>query len=141
MCLATRFPSAYPLHIITSHSIVRSLSQFMSVFVIHKVIQSDWGTNLTSHLFQPILKQLKIKHNLASVYHAQSQGVLERFHQTLKPPLIVYNLNRDWEEDLLWLLLAAHEVVQESTGFSPKDLVFGHKVHGLLDVLQNSVNF
>lgn len=49
----------------------------------------------------------------------------------------MYNLNRDWEEGLPWLLLAACEVVQESTGFSPNDLVFGHKVHGLLDVLQN----
>ncbi len=32
-------------------------------------------------------------------------------------------LDRDWEEGLPWLLLAAREVVQESTGFSPNDLV------------------
>lgn len=38
-----------------------------------------------------------------------------------------------------WLLLAAREVVEESTGFSPNDLVFGHKVCGLLAVLQSSV--
>ncbi len=31
MCLATHFPSAYPLRTITSHSIVRALSQFMIV--------------------------------------------------------------------------------------------------------------
>ncbi len=48
-------------------------------------------------------------------------------------------LDRDWEEGLPWLLLAAREVVQESTGFSPNDLIFGHKVRGLLAVLQNSV--
>ncbi len=33
-------------------------------------------------------------------------------------------------------MLAAREVVQESTGFSPNDLVFGHKVRGLLSVFQ-----
>ncbi len=141
MCLATRFPSAYPLRTITSRSIVRALSQFMSIFGIPKIIQSDQGTNLTSHLFQQVLKQLRIKHNLASAYHPQSQGALERFHQTLKSLLRAYcvQLDRDWEEGLPWLLLAAREVVQESTGFSPNDLVFGHKVRGLLAVLQNSV--
>ncbi len=141
MCLATRFPSAYPLRTITSRSIVRALSQFMSVFGIPRIIQSDQGANFTSHLFQQVLKQLRIKHNLASAYHPQSQGTLERFHQTLKSLLRAYcvQLDRDWEEGLPWLLLAAREVVQESTGFSPNDLIFGHKVRGLLAVLQNSV--
>lgn len=141
MCLATRFPSAYPLRTITSRSIVRALSQFMSFFGIPKIIQSDQGTNLTSHLFQQVLKQLKIKHNLASVHHPQSQGALERFHQTLKSLLRAYcvQLDRDWEEGLPWLLLAARGVVHESTGFSPNDLVFGHKVRGLVGVLQSSV--
>ncbi len=36
-------------------------------------------------------------------------------------------------------MLATREVVQESTVFSPNDLVFGHKVCGLLAVLQNSI--
>ena len=48
------------------------------------MIQSDQGSNFTSHLFGQVLKQLKVKHTLASAYHAQSQGALERFHQTLK---------------------------------------------------------
>ena len=33
------------------------------------------------------------------------------------------------------LLLAASEVTQESTGFSPNDLVFGHMVRGPLAIL------
>lgn len=37
---------------------------------------------------------------------------------------------------LPWLLLAAREVVQDSTGYSPNELVFGHKVRGPLAVLQ-----
>lgn len=80
----------------------------------------------------------KIKNNACHVYYAQSQGALERFHQTLNSLLLAYcvQLDRDWEKGLPWLLLAA-EVVQESTGFIPNDLVFGHKVCGLLAVLQN----
>lgn len=57
-------------------------------------------------------------------------NTLERFHQTLKSLLRTYctELVGDWEEGLPWLLLAAPEVVQESTGFSPNNLVFGHTV-------------
>ena len=90
------------------------------------VIQSDQGSNFSSHLFSQILKQLRVKHNQASAFHAQSQGVLECFHQTLKAMLRAYcvQMKGDWEEGLPWLLLAAREVVQESTGLSPNDLVF-----------------
>ena len=35
-----------------------------------------------------------------------------------------------------WVILLAREVVKESTGFSPKDLVIWHSVHGPLAVLQ-----
>ncbi|XP_039542155.1 uncharacterized protein LOC120489424 isoform X2 [Pimephales promelas] len=138
MCLNTRFPAAYPLRTITSRSIVKALTQFISVFGIPKIIQSDQGSNLTSHLFQQVLKQLHIKHNQSTAYHAQSQGALERFHQSLKSLLRAYcvQLDRDWEEGLPWMMLAAREVVQESTGFSPNDLVFGHNVRGLLSVFQ-----
>lgn len=140
MCQVTRYPAAYPLRTITTKSVVKALTQFISVFGIPKIIQSDQGSNFTSHMFAEILQQLHIKHSKASVYHAQSQGALERFHQTLKSLLRSYctELGCDWEEGLPWLLLAAREVVQESTGFSPNDLVFGHKVRGPMAVLRDS---
>ena len=139
MCQATRYPAAYPLRTITTKAVVKALTQFISIFGIPKVIQSDQGSNFTSHMFAQILKQLKVKHNKSTAFHAQSQGALERFHQTLKSLLRAYctELSADWEEGLPWLLLAAREVVQESTGFSPNDLVFGHKVRGPLAVLRD----
>lgn len=36
---------------------------------------------------------------------------------------------KGWEDGLPWLLLAAQQVVQESTRFSPNDLVFSPTVH------------
>lgn len=128
MCKYTRYPAAYPLRPITARSDVKALSQFMSIFGIPKVIQNDQDANFTSHLFEQVLKQLKVKHNMSLAYHAQSQGALERFHQTLKSLLQSYcvELNQDWEEGLLWLLLSAREVVQEGTGFSPHGFVFGY---------------
>ena len=137
MCQATLYPTAYAVRSITTKTVVKSLSDFISIFGIPKVIQSDRGSNFTSKTFAEALKQLGIKHNLSSAYHAQSQGALERFHATLKSLLRAYcvELKRELVEGLPWLLLAARAVVQESLGFSPNDLVFGHKVRTPLSVL------
>ncbi len=130
--LVTRYSATYPLCTITAKSVVKALTQFIVIFGIPKIIQSDQRSNISIHLFSQVLKQLNIKHNQASAYHAQSQCALEQFHQTLKSLLRSYciEMNRDWEEGLLWLLLAAREVCQESTGFGPNGLVLGHKVRG-----------
>lgn len=47
-----------------------------------------------------------------------------------------FELERDWEEGILWLLFASQEVVQELFGFSPADLVFGHSPCGSLTILK-----
>ena len=139
MCQSTRYPAAYPLRTLSAKAVVRAFSQFISIFGIPKVVQSDQGSNFSSRLFAQVLKQLHIKHNQSSAYHVQSQGALERFHQTLKSLLRAYcvQLNADWEEGLPWLLLAAREVTQESRGFSPNELVFGHTVRGPLAALKS----
>uniref|UniRef100_A0AAQ4RE84 Gypsy retrotransposon integrase-like protein 1 n=1 Tax=Gasterosteus aculeatus aculeatus TaxID=481459 RepID=A0AAQ4RE84_GASAC len=143
MCQTTRYPAVYPLRSISARSIVKALTQFFSIFGVPRVIQSDQGSNFTLHLFGQVLKQLKVKHNRASAYHAQSQGASERFHQTLKSLLraCCTEVGRDWEEGLPWLMLmlSAREVVQGSTGFSPNDLVFGHTVRGPLAVLRDGL--
>ncbi len=60
MCQSARYPTASPLHTITARSIVRALSQFISIFGIPRIIQSDQGSNFTSYLFSQVLKQLRI---------------------------------------------------------------------------------
>ena len=82
MCQTTRYPAAFPLHNITARSIIKT--QFISVFGIPKVVQSDQGTNFTLGLFADMLKKLCIRHAQSTAYHPESQGAVERFHQTLK---------------------------------------------------------
>lgn len=114
MCQATCYPAAYPLHSFTAKSVVKALSQFILVFGIPKVIQTDQGSDFHSQLFSQFLQQLQIKHNQASAYHPQSQGALECFHQILKSLLLAYctELGHDCEGGLPWMLLAARGVVE-----------------------------
>ncbi len=138
MCAATRFPEAVPLRKVTAPAISRALVRFFTVFGLPRVVQSDQGSNYMSRLFSQVLKQLSIQHSTSSAYHPESQGALERFHQTLKTMLKTYckEFERDWDDGVPLLLFAVREVVQESLGFSPAELVFGHTVRGPLKLVK-----
>uniref|UniRef100_A0AAY4AYL3 Gypsy retrotransposon integrase-like protein 1 n=1 Tax=Denticeps clupeoides TaxID=299321 RepID=A0AAY4AYL3_9TELE len=140
MCSATRFPEAVPLRSLKAKNIVRALVTFFSTFGLPKLVQTDQGSNFLSRLFKQVLEELQIKHLVSSAYHPQSQGALERFHQTLKSMLRTYCLAsaKEWDEGLPLLLFAIRETVQESLGFSPADLVFGHTVRGPLKLLKEA---
>lgn len=127
MCQTTRYPAAYPLRSITA----KALTQFISVFGIPKVVQSDRGLNFTSKLFA--LQQLKIKHNLASAYHPESQGALDHFHQTLKS--LLHSFCTELSRRRAAMVAACGQ--GGCTGFNPNNLVFGHTVHRPLAVLQS----
>ncbi len=138
ICLSTRFPEAIPLIKITAPSIVKALVKLFSTIGLLKIVQSDQGTNFMS---KQIMKTLAITHRTSSAYHPQSQGALERFHQTLKSMMRKYCLEtgNDWDERIPLLMFAVRESVQESLGFSPAELVFGHQVRGRLKILKDKI--
>lgn len=138
MCASTRFPEAIPLRKITASAVVQALLKFFSMFRLPKTVQSDQGSNFMSKIFKQVLDQLGISHCHSSAYHPESQGALERFHQTLKAMLRTYCLEfqRDWDEGVHFMLFAAREAVQDALGFSPAQLVFGHNVRGSLKLLK-----
>lgn len=104
-------------------------------------MQTDQGTNFQSWLFQQILQTFNIQHALSSSYHPESQGALERWHQTLKSMLRKYSLEtgKSWDEGVPFMLFAARDAVQESLRFSPAELVFGHTPRSPLKSLQETL--
>ena len=78
--------------------------------------------------------------NKSSAYHPESQGPLERFHQTLKNMLRTYcvDTEKEWDDGVHLLLFAAQEALQESLGFSPFELIFGCTVRGPLKLLKET---
>ena len=82
-------------------------------------VQSEQGS-----IFQQVMHELGITQYKLSPYHPESQGVLERFHQTLKNMIRSYcfDTEKEWDEGIHLLLFA----VRESLGFSPFELVFSH---------------
>ena len=138
MCASTRFPEAIPLRNIKTKTIVKALVKFFSFVGLPRSVQSDQGSNFMSGIFQQVMYELGIKQYKSSAYHPESQGALERFHQTLKNMIRSYcfDTEKDWDEGIHLLLFAVRESVQESLGFSPFELVFGHTVIGPLKLLK-----
>ncbi len=138
MDVGTRFPEAVPLRSIKTRPVVEALLQFFSRVGLPKEIQHDRGTNFTSNLFQDVVCQLGIKQVMSSAYHPQSQGAIERCHQTLKTMIKTYCLGcpEDWDMAMPFLLFAIRDATNESTGFSPFELVYGHEVRGPLKIMK-----
>ena len=84
------------------------------------------------------MHELGIKQYRSSAYHPESQGALERFHQTLKNMIrsCCFDTEKDWDEGIHLLLFAVRESVLESLCFSPFELVFGYSVRGPLKLLK-----
>ena len=72
------------------------------------------------------MHELSIKQYRPSAYNPESQGALERFHQTLKIMFRSYGFDseKDWDGGIHLLLLGVKESVQESLGFSPFELIW-----------------
>lgn len=98
---------------------MRALIRFFSTFSLPEVVLTDQGSNFLSRLFKEVLSDLSIKHIVASAYHPESQGTLERFHQTLKSKFHTYcEDSKEWDEGLPSLLFAVRKTTQESLGFN-----------------------
>lgn len=73
-------------------------------------------------------------------YHLQTHGLVKRCNRTLKSMVrkFVAANGKDWDQWLPYLLFAYQEVPQASTGFSPFELLYGRRVRGPLDLLQEA---
>ena len=137
---ATRYPEAVALPSVEAPRIARELVHLCSRMGIPDEILTDQGTNFMSSLLEEVYRMLHIKRIRTTPYHPQTDGLVERFNGTLKSMLkkFVNKNGKDWDEYLPYLLFAYREVPQETTGFSPFELLFGRKVRGPLDVLKES---
>lgn len=135
---ATKYPEVFPLKNIKAKTVAFCLVQFFSRVGYPREILTDQGTNFMSTLLKQVYQLLGIRSLRTTAYHPQTDGLTERFNQTLKQMLrkFVNNTGTDWDQWLPYLLFAYREVPQASTGFSPFELLYGHEVRGPLSLLR-----
>lgn len=137
---ATRYPEAIPLRNMASKTIAKELVHVFTRVGIPKEILTDQGAPFVSKLMKDLCGLLRIKPIRTSVYHPQTDGLVERFNQTLKAMLrkVISQDGKEWDLLLPYLMFAVREVPQSSTGFSPFELLYGRQPRGILDIAKES---
>ena len=137
---ATRYPEAIPLKSCDAEHVAEKLVELFARVGIPREILTDQGSNFMSQLLVELYRLLHVKPIRTSPYHPQTDGLVERFNQTLKSMLRKATAidGKDWDKLIPYLLFAYREVPQASTGFSPFELLYGRDVRGPLDILRET---
>ena len=115
---ATRYPEAVPLEKIDTESIAEALMGIFSRVGFPREILSDNGTQFVSQVMREVTRLISVKRLFSSPYHPMANGLCEKFNGTLKK-------------------FAYREVPQESTGFSPFELLYGRTLRGPMSILRD----
>ncbi len=98
---ATRYPEAVALRNISAKSVAEALFSMISRVGIPKEILTDQGTAFMSRTIRELYGLSGIKSVRTSIYHPQTDGLVERFNRTLKTMIRKFGQNWDkWLEPL-----------------------------------------
>ena len=132
---ASRWTEAFPLRTQSATSCLKYVLQWISRYGLPESIVTDRGTNFTSDLWHEVITKLGIKLQHVTAYNPEANGIIERFHRTLKTALASSTVEADWSKKLPWVLLAIHATPHAALGASPSEAVFGKCPRLPLDIL------
>lgn len=121
----TRWPEAIPMPDMTAETTARALiNGWFSRFGIPHKITSDQGRQFTSLLFTELMKTMGIDHFRTTAYHPQANGIIERWHRTLKSSILCLGANK-WVEHLPTILLGLRTTFKPDIQATAAELVYG----------------
>ena len=94
-------------------------------FGIPQFVTSDRGVQFKSHLWTDIMKQLGIETNFTTAYHPEANGMVERFHRTLKASIRCRLTDNRWTKALPWVMLGLRNTPKDDLGTSAAEIMFG----------------
>jgi len=103
-------------------------------------IHTDQGRNFESKLFLELAELLGMKKTRTTALHPQSDGQVERQHQTIINYLakFIAENQKDWDQWIPMFLLAYRSSKHETTGVTPAELYLGRDLQLPLDLLRGS---
>ena len=125
----TKWVEAMPIPTKEAKGVANFLYSLFCRHGVPKRIQSDQGREFVNSLTNHLFKSTGVHHIISSAYHPQTNGLDERFNQTLQRALLkmIDENQSDWDKYLDSVLFAYHTSKQASTKFSPFFLLYGRE--------------
>ena len=125
----TRHTMAFMTEDTTAHTVVRILyHHYFYIFGTLLRLMTDNDLAFTSEVVQDLCILFGVKRVCTSTYHPQSNGAIERQHQTVIK--MIRRLSQDekanWPKHLPELIQAYNGTRSAITGYSPHYLLFGY---------------
>ncbi|GBM12007.1 Pro-Pol polyprotein, partial [Araneus ventricosus] len=120
LCLVdqhTRWAEALPLTSLTAKATCEALLTIFMRTGVPNVIASDNGTNFNASLTQEFEKRMGSSPRFSTPLHPESNGLVERFNQTLKKmlPHVILEEPRSWHTKIPFVLWAYREAPNSTT--------------------------
>lgn len=134
----SKWPEAYALPNQEASTVARVLvDNFVSRFGVPLELHSDQGRNFESRVFSGLCDLLGMRKTRTTPLHPQSDGMVERFNQTMEKHLckMVDEHQRDWDQHLPLFLMAYRAAIHDTTGQTPSRVVFGREIRLPCDLL------
>ena len=129
MDVYSRYLIAIPVRNHRASMVSRCLYEsVVAYFGAPRSILSDRGTEFTSMIWESLTQMLGAKIKLTSPYYPQGNSVIERSHRTLNNMLrtmLLEKKGRDWSSLLPSVMLYMNSMIQEKTGVSACEILFG----------------
>ena len=129
MDVYSRYLIAIPVRNHRAPTVSRCLYESVAdYFGAPRSILSDRGTEFTSMIWESLTQILGAKIKLTAPYYPQGNAVIERSHRTLSNMLMTMLLEkkrREWSSLLPSVMLYMNSMIQETTGVSACEILFG----------------
>lgn len=121
----SRWPEAISIENQTAQTVAKALIEnWFSRYGVPARITTDQGRQFESALFNQLSKTIGCHHYRTTSYHPQSNGLIERWHRTLKAA-IMCRQSTSWSEMLPTVLLGLRTVHKEDIAATPAEMVYG----------------
>ena len=122
----SRWVEATPLKAIDAAGVARAfLETWIQRYGVPLHLTTDRGAQFTSDLWAEMMRLLGTSHSLTTSYHPQSNGLIERFHRTLKAALMASHSGLSWMDKLPLVLLSLRAMSRAAEGVSIGEAAFG----------------
>lgn len=123
---ASKWPEAYPIEDITAERVAHTFySGWISRYGCPAILTTDQGRQFESDLFNKLMQRMGVHRIRTTAYHPQANGMIERWHRTLKTALTTKLNSTNWSRELPTVLLGLRASIKEDIGKSAAELLYG----------------